>query len=223
MAGMQRTMSFSERWREMNELLGFMVLTWPLFPLSGYLVLSIVVVIWAIKYARNNRKHVKRWGWGAALVMFLIPCWDWIPTVAVHQYYCATESGFWVYKTLDQWKAENPGVLETLVANKGAPSTRQGDMENYTDTYLLNQRINKVVKQNGPLLFNRWRHEQYLVDAKTNEALARYVYFSTSQERQQAGWNGWKFWLSNRNCIDSGKHPQHHFYEYENQLTGILK
>ncbi len=95
-----------------------------------------------------------------ALVMYSIVFWDWLPTVAVHQYYCAKESGFWVYKTLDQWKAENPGVMESLVANKGAISTRQGDMENYTDTYLLNPRINIIVQQQRALFWlTVHRHE----------------------------------------------------------------
>ena len=86
--------------------------------LTLYFLLSVVVVIGAINHAKMNGKSVKRWGWGTAIVMYLIPFWDWIPTVAVHHYYCAKESGFWVYKTLDQWKVENPGVAETLVANK---------------------------------------------------------------------------------------------------------
>ncbi|MGC2047702.1 MAG: hypothetical protein WA635_03735 [Gallionella sp.] len=67
-----------------------------------YLLISLGVVAWAASYAKKHGKSVKRWGWGAALVMYLIPFWDWIPTVAVHQYYCAKDSGFWVYKTLDQ-------------------------------------------------------------------------------------------------------------------------
>lgn len=165
-----------------------------------YLLMSIAAVRGAIGYARKNGKSAKRWGWGAAFVMYSLVFWDFIPTVAVHQYYCAKNSGFWVYKTLDQWKAENPGVLETLVANKGVPSMRQGDMQNYTDTYFLNQRINKVVKQIGKLPFNRWKHEQEVVDIKSGEVLARYVDFSTSQELRQAGWSGWKFWLDSRNC-----------------------
>lgn len=165
-----------------------------------YLLISLGVVAWAISHAKKSSKSVIRWSFGAALVMYLIPFWDWIPTVVAHKYYCEKEAGFWVYKTLDQWKAENPGGIETLVANKGSPSTRQGDMENYTDTYFLNQRFNWIVKHNGRFLFNRWRHEQEVVDTKTNEVLARYVDFSTSQERQQAGWNGWKFWLASRNC-----------------------
>jgi hypothetical protein len=170
-----------------------------------YLLISLGVVTWAVSHAKKNGLSVKKWGWGAALVMYLIPFWDWIPTVAVHQYYCAAESGFWVYKTLDQWKAENPGVMETLVTNAGEPSSRQGDMENYVDTYFVNQRINLVVKRNGKLFINRWRHEREVVDTKNNTVLARYIDFSTSQVRPQAGWSGWKFWLDSQYCIGGRK------------------
>src|ERR1017187_2359067 len=97
-----------------------------------YLLISIAVVRWAIRYARDNGRSAKRWGWGAALVMYLIPFWDWIPTVATHQFYCAKDAGFWIYKTPEQWKTENPGVMEILVANKGYPSSHEGDMANYT-------------------------------------------------------------------------------------------
>ena len=194
--------------------------------LALYFLLSIAVVIGAIKYAKNNGKSVSRWGWSAALVMYLIPFWDWIPTVAVHQYYCKTESGFWVYKTLDQWKKENPGVAETLVANKRARSKRLGDMTNHTDTYFLNQRINWVVKRYNNPLFNQWRHEKEIVDTKTNELLARYVDFSTAQIRAGGGWYGWKFWLHNERCR-RGANSRHDtqalrekFVELEVKLNG---
>jgi hypothetical protein len=107
------------------------------------------------------------------------PFWDWIPTVATHQFYCAKDSGFWVYKTLDQWEAENPGVIEGLVSNNGLVRKSVGDGQNYTDTSFLNSRFNWLVKKTGPSLFNRWRWEQELVDGKTNGVLARYVDFST--------------------------------------------
>ena len=165
-----------------------------------YLLISIGVVAWAISHAKKKGKSVKKWGWGAALVMYMIPFWDWIPTVAVHQYYCAKDSGFWVYKTLDQWKAENPGVMETLVANKGAPSKRKGDMNTFTDTYFLNQRFNWVVKKTGPLLFNRWRWEQEVVDEKTNEVLARYIDFSTGNGNI-GGELDTRFWLHVEHCV----------------------
>ena len=51
-----------------------------------YLLISIAVVRWAIRYARRNGKSARRWGWGAALVMYSLVFWDWIPTVAMYQY-----------------------------------------------------------------------------------------------------------------------------------------
>jgi hypothetical protein len=127
-------------------------------------------------------------------VMYLIPFWDWLPTVAVHQFYCAKDSGLWVYKTPDQWKAENPGVAETLVANKTAVSIQ--------NAYVLNQRFNWVIKQVPYFPLNHMmREEQQVVDSKTDEVLARYVDYSSSHERRQAGWTGWKFWLDSPHCI----------------------
>jgi len=166
-----------------------------------YLLISIAVVRWAIRYARNNGRSAKRWGWGAALVMYLIPFWDWIPTVAVHQYYCSTEAGFWVYKTVDQWKVENPGVIEKLVANKlPVLISHEGDRNIWTDVEMLNQRIKIVSKHSGPLFLHRWRWEGEWVDSKNNEVLARYVDFYTSYERREAGWSGWKFWMASEHC-----------------------
>lgn len=130
----------------------------------GYLLLSVIVILSARRIARKRGKSATRWGWGAALVMWLIPFWDWLPTVAVHQYTCATEAGFWVYKTPEQWKLENLSVLEFLVTNPGVPSKGEGSNGNFTETYFLNDRFNWIVKRNGKLLLNRWRHEQKLVD-----------------------------------------------------------
>ena len=172
--------------------------------LALYLLISIGVVAWAINYAKKSGRSTMRWGWGAALGMYLLVFWDWIPTVVAHKYYCDTQAGFWVYKTPEQWKKENPGVMEALVANKGYPSSHEGDMANYTNINFLNQRFNLVYKHNGPLFLHRWRREDALVDTKTREVLARYVDFSTSQERRQAGWSGWKFWLDSEFWMGEG-------------------
>jgi len=142
-----------------------------------YLVASIAIVVSAARTAKKKGRSPWRWGGAAALIMYLLVFWDHIPTVLAHKYYCEKEGGFWVHKTVKQWKLENPGVAETLVANREGPSTRQGDMENYTDTYFLNQRLNWVARKTGPLLFNRWRWEKAVIDTKTNEVLAQYVDF----------------------------------------------
>ena len=156
-------------------MLGLMVL----LALGVYLAVSALVIWLATRWAKKRGRRGWVWGGLAAFAMYNLVFWDWIPTVATHKYYCANESGFWVYKTLDQWKAENPSVMEGLVTDKSARSTRQGDMENFIDTYFLNQRFNWVVKKTGPLPVNRWRREQELVDTMTGEVLARYVDFST--------------------------------------------
>lgn len=169
-----------------------------------YLVLLIAVTVWGYRHAaKKGLPRKQRWLWAAGgfLLVYLPVFWDWIPTVAAHQYYCTTQAGFWIYKTVDQWKKENPGVIETLVANKGYPSSHEGDMVNYATTNFLNSRFNLVVKHRGPLFLHRWLREDTLIDTNTNETLARYVDFSTSQERRQAGWSGWKFWLDSRHCI----------------------
>lgn len=181
-----------------------------------YLLISFLVVRWAIGYARKNGKSAKRWGWGAAFVMYSIVFWDWIPTVVVHQYYCAKDSGFWVYKTLDQWKAENPGGMETLVANKGTPSTHQGDEENYSLIEIVNQRFNRITISSRLVSFLPvHRYEQQLVDVKNEDLLARQIGFG-SYDRS---WGGLKFWTSIQHC-SGGREEMVNFGNFVNQFKG---
>jgi len=170
--------------------------------LALYLLLSVFVVIGATKYAKKNSKSAIRWGWGAALLMYLIPFWDWMPTVAVHQYYCATEAGFWVYKTPEQWKKENPGVMETLVAKTiSVPDrTERTDEDNWRFTFNLNQRISLTNSHAGPLPFHRWKTESTLIDGQSEVVLVKSVDFYTAQTRAGGGWRGWKFWLAIDHC-----------------------
>lgn len=161
-----------------------------------YLLISIAVVRWAIRYARLNRRSAKRWGWGAAVVMYLIPFWDWIPTVATHQLYCAKDAGLWVYKTLDQWKTENPGVMETLTTRR----VWQHDISGGGDVVHINQRFNLIYKKEGEFFLHRWRWQRDLVDSKNNEVLVRYVDFSTGNGHI-GGEPELRFWLHSDDCI----------------------
>lgn len=184
-----------------------------------YLLVSIGVVRWAVNYARKNGKSAKRWGLGTAFVMYSLVFWDWLPTVAVHQYYCAKDSGFWVYKTIDQWKAENQGVMETLVYDKAMPYVQTP----YGIETVLNQRFIHIYKYEGPFLFNRWRIETEIRDSKNGEVIAREIGFSTSQERRQAGWSGWKFWLDSRRCNIENHRDQGSFDKITAQFEGTKK
>ena len=82
--------------------------------LALYLLISIGVVTLAVKSARRQGANAKGSGWTAALVMYLIPFWDLLPTIVADQYNCARYAGLFVYRTVDRWKELNPGVLETL-------------------------------------------------------------------------------------------------------------
>lgn len=192
-----------------------------------YLLISVGVVIGAVSFARKGGLSPWRWGWGAALVMWLIPFWDWIPTVAAHKYYCSTEAGFWVYKTLDQWKAENPGVMEGLVANKGSPTSYEefDDRHGKTSTYLLNERFNWIVTQQDysdllPII----RVEQQVKDVKTGMVLARYIDFGSGNSvKNTVGPPGpMKFWLHNSSCI-GGERNQGLMYSFEHTIRGAEK
>ena len=190
--------------------------------LGVYLVVLVGTTYMAYWLARSKSlPRKKRWLWatGGFLVLFLPVFWDWIPTLAMHQYYCHKEAGFWVYKTAEQWKAENPGVMEGLVANKGAPSARRGDMVNFTDTYSLNQRINWVIDKSGPFLVNQWRWEESILDRSTKEVLVRYVDFSTGN-----GFIGGepeiRFWLHSDGCVGGNAANHAEVYEIRRQFSG---
>lgn len=193
------------------------------------MVLYLSLLAWATR--RGWRWGIEKKGWtgkkrylGAAigfLVVYLPVFWDFIPTVAVHQYYCAKDAGFWVYKTLDQWKQENPGVMETLVVNKGGQDIHEGDMENFTATHLWNQRFNLVFIKKGPLLVNNWRHEQIVSDSKKNEVLARFVDFSTGNGHV-GGEPELRFWLHSDGCIGSEGQATN-FVKFAKQFRGAEK
>lgn len=163
-----------------------------------YFAVLVLATRAAYRWAKNKgltKSKCRLVAVGGFLALYLPLFWDHIPTLMAHQYYCATEAGFWLYKAPEQWRKENPGVMETLSSNKGQVREFHGDNNNFVRKSYMNQRFTYISKHNGPLLFNRWRQEQKIIDSKTDEILARNVDFSTSQVRRQAGWSGWKFWL----------------------------
>lgn len=195
-----------------------------------YLLISLGVVAWAIVYAKKHGKSAKKWGWGAALVMYLIPFWDWLPTVATHQYYCAKDAGFWVYKTLDQWKAENPGVMEELVDNSPSP---YGSPNWPTEAWRgkevtsINQRFGMLYKnhftssEESEFFLHVWRWQNELVDKKTGEVLARRVDFSTGNGHI-GGEPELRLWLHSDGCI-GGRDNAIKFGEFLKQFRGEKK
>lgn len=203
----------------MKGIFGLAVLAWPLTLLVLIGLVFFVVMSLAVWYAIRSGKNKWLLGIGAFLLVFLPIFWDWIPTVVAHKYYCEKEAGFWVYKSAEQWKVENPGIMEGLVYNKAMSHIQTP----YGEATVLNQRFIHIYKYEGPFLFNRWRIETEIRDNKNGQVITREIGFSTSQERRQAGWSGWKFWLDSRRCNIESHRDQGSFDKITAQFEGAKK
>lgn len=140
-----------------------------------YFVVLIACTVWGYKIAKRRGLSPGRRRLSAAIgfaVVFLPVFWDTIPTLWLHRHYCETEGGFTVYKTLEQWKRENPGVAETL--------DRQSELKLYDpaigNRFWATQRFYTDVKRTQ-VFHAIERTEHVLVDAVTQQLLARSVNF----------------------------------------------
>jgi hypothetical protein len=171
--------------------------------MSGFLYLIAGYIYWVISSfltrsaaSAAKKKGISGWKYGlpVAIIMYHLVFWDLIPTFVTLQYNCMIEGGYWVYKTPEQWKIENPGVAKTLVDDDSVQSTSVGNEYNYTDTYYLNQRFNWVVQRSSfTQLKYLKREEQKIVDRETNEVMARYIGFNTTHDGG-ISWEKIKFW-----------------------------
>ncbi len=134
------------------------------FVVYGYL--SIKVVKYAANLAIDLDRNPKPWALLAGFVMYNLVFWDLIPVYATHAYYCAKLSGLTVYKTPEEWKAENPGVADYRSSKKSPQSIANPDVY----TFHLNQRFDQIVKYEKLPLFH-WVLYSRLVDRKTGEKL----------------------------------------------------
>ena len=133
----------------MKELLGLGVLAWPLVLLVAILLGFVIAILFGVAYAKRHGKRSWLWPMLGFLVVFLPIFWDWIPTVVAHKYYCATEAGFWIYKTPEQWNKENPGVMEELTTRK----VWQHDFSDDGDVVHINQRFDLIYKKEGEFFY----------------------------------------------------------------------
>ena len=169
--------------------------------ITVYLTFSGLVIWLAVRWAKKHGRRGWVWGGFAAFFMYNLVLWDWMPTVAMHKYYCATEAGFWVYKTPEQWAKENPGVLETLEpwpASKiyGDEKVRfelnGGTVDQYNDRFgdwsKRNENLNGLMVD---------RLETGIVDVKSREFIVRYVGFLSGPRGAGVVW---KSWLNQSSC-----------------------
>jgi len=135
------------------------------FSVYGYL--SVKAVKYAANWAAENGRSPRVWGFLAGFAMYNLVFWDFIPVYATHAYYCAKLGGLTVYKTPEEWKAENPGVAKSLTwSDYSVPEVTANE---YID--FLNQRIAYIRKYES-LPFDNWIEYRRFVDRKTGKKLA---------------------------------------------------
>lgn len=118
------------------------------------------------------------WMWGLLMfVLYNTPVGLYIipPAIAMNSY--CDQSGFWLYKTPEQWKLENPGVAETLtVIGKSEPDRKTGERK-MERVFHLNERFDWVIEASGTNTANVNREVQTVVDRLTNEIMAKRIDF----------------------------------------------
>lgn len=167
----------------------------------------------------------KRWV-GAAIgfaVIFLPVFWDTIPTLWLHRHYCETEGGLKVYKTLDLWKQENPGVADTLVQVQ-APNY-DVSVPGADEAYQLNQRFRWEIR-NSARPFGISMRDERLVDAKNGNILAQSIEFSIVLSNAfSSGIHSFrdiKVWLARTYCQDGYRNSEYSaFGEIKNEAREL--
>jgi len=191
------------------------------FGLLVYLLISLGIVIWVTRHARRQGRSGWKKGLLAVLVMYLLVFWDWIPTVIMYRYDCSTRAGFTVYKSLDEWKQENPGVIETLHPIDNAAWITTGSKRRVP----LNQRFAWGTITTSHPFYIREREER-IVDIRTGEVLARYIDFYTdfTTRTKVCNFHDLKVWMSWGSCERDGhKVNRGKYYDYEASIESIGK
>ena len=187
-------------------MMGLMILG----ALAIYLLVSVFVTRKAASWAKANNKKPWLWGGLAAFVMYNLVFWDLIPTLVMHKYYCSTQAGFWVYKTPEQWKKENPEVtaedLKPLGENPNEMPhevLNAGTFEAISVTKINNRIFNAFDSEEIKSLVPMTKNVDYFYDIKSGKKIAELIDFSSGYGNPMTtgrGISAWKFWLSG-NCF----------------------
>jgi hypothetical protein len=174
------------------------------------LILACWAFIWTYKAKRRKGKSdAVAFGWAiAAVVALSLPItWDAIPSWIAFEYYAHKEAGLTVFKTLDQWKAENPGVAETLEPYKLTVNDKRGasfEIGNAFSRVRLNERFSYDSKSKH-LFLSVALTEHRIVDTKTGDSVLRLVAVASGNSggfaRGGAGW--WAPWLIHRSSAST--------------------
>ena len=192
-----------------------------IFVFGLYLLISISAIYFSVRWARRSGKSPWLWGGLAAFLMYNLVFWDWIPTVVAHKYYCAKQAGLTVYKTLDEWRNENPGVEKILTKTEDKTFVLNENEYAYKSQKFLNQRLYYLseMKKNYGILGVRLLSSE-IVDTRNNEVLVKRINFDTDIKSFGLGDRGlrdYKIWMDYDSCLSN----QEWVKDFDQYLSGI--
>ncbi|QTS88790.1 hypothetical protein JLK41_11780 [Ectopseudomonas khazarica] len=124
--------------------------------------------------------------------MYLLVAYEQIPTFLIGRYYCATQAGITVYKTPDQWLAENSGPGGAIVWQRTPPQLADN---------VLNPRLVHSVRRDLMSIIPVNIITQEIRDAYSGEVLVREVAVSTGYDKRGGmGALAFKIWAGNFLC-----------------------
>lgn len=175
--------------------------------IGAYLFVSILLIYGAAKVARN--KGINPWlpGITAALIMYLLVFWDHVPVLIKHHNLCKEQSGFWIYKTPEQWFKENPGTIGKKWGDEWN-DLRYENVNGISRSWLSDY-VYLETSYNQKFAHAIRRYESRLIDARTHEVLAKMVNFERGGGNPMLradSLTDYKFWLGmgNNNCSVNG-------------------
>ena len=178
-----------------------------------YLLVSLWLILVAVRSARA--RGIAGWKFGApvALVMYLLVFWDHVPTMLLHDYECRNKAGLVVYKTAEQWKLENPSESMLVKPFVGYANFRRSDG---THGYWLNDRFTYESTPHPLSFLPVYRVVDAIVDSRTKAVLLRRT--SIESGYRSLGiiddWRAFKFWVNGKSCNSDTERFAALFYAY---------
>lgn len=212
-------------------MMGLMVLVF----FSVYFAISLWVIFavlnWAAKHKRSGW-----WGVLAAFMMYNLVFWDWIPTLVMHKYYCATQAGFWVYKTPEQWMKENPEVTAedlTLLGQAGKGRDILSDFHERKplisnpkkEVLMINQRIylDSLYEKNINKFVPIHKLSTFFADINNDQKLTEEITFGSGYGGPSNLQGFIKGWLENSTCSNSSYVRPPKLDNFINQIFELRK
>lgn len=175
-------------------MFGLMVLA----ALAAYFAISVGVVLFVVLQAKKRNRNPVLWGIIAGLIMYNLVFWDYLPTLIVFNHKVKTESGFWVYKTPDQWKIENPGVAENLTWLENSPHY---EAPGILLGRKLNERIGWWHVKHRTQILDITTTDELVVDLKNNEVLLKRSQVSSGYSSSSE----LRFWVKRNQSLPKDK------------------